>query len=165
MISDAQSHDCCTVAFITWEGNKEEVHLGFTGMPLVSFSPFVLSVDGHMAREAHSVVKRVASKLASMWGRSYGEVMGWVQSRLSFAILRATNRYMCVLQSEVEAWFWHGGWGRTGHDHALELDTCRCLFFIVYYRYCDLFLFLACTLVLLVFSFLFPFSWIYHYYY
>ena len=41
-----------------------------------SLSPFVLSVDGLMARELYTV-KRVASKLATKWGRSYGEVMGW----------------------------------------------------------------------------------------
>ena len=71
-----------------------------------SFSPFVLSVDGLMARKAHSTVKRVASKLAIKWGRSYGEVMGWVQSRLPFAMLQTTNQ--CVHGSRVR---WRSGFG------------------------------------------------------
>ena len=59
-----------------------------------------------MARKAHSTVKRVASKLTIKWGRSYGEVMGWVQSRLSFAMLRAANQ--CVHGSRVR---WRSGFG------------------------------------------------------
>ena len=47
-----------------------------------------------MAREARFVVQRFAV------GKSYGEVLGWVRSRLSFAILRATNR--CVRGSTVK---------------------------------------------------------------
>ena len=31
------------------------------------------------------------------------------------------DKPMCAgFQSEVEEWFWHGGWGKPGHDHALE---------------------------------------------
>ena len=59
-----------------------------------------------MAHEAHSTVKRVASKLSTKWGRSCGEVMGWVQSRLSFAILWVMNR--CVRGSRVR---WRSGFG------------------------------------------------------
>ena len=60
----------------------------------------------------------VASKLATKWGSSYCEVMGWVQSRLSFAILMATNWY--VHASRVR---WRSGFGMedgAGQDDALE---------------------------------------------
>ena len=71
-----------------------------------SFSLFVLSVDGQMGREARVFMKRVAEKLAIKWQRSYSEVMGWVQARMSFAILRATNR--CIRGSRVK---WRSGLG------------------------------------------------------
>ena len=45
-----------------------------------SFSPFVLSVDGVMAREAQFVVQHFADRLSTKWGKSYGEVLGWVRS-------------------------------------------------------------------------------------
>ena len=57
-----------------------------------SFFPFVLSVDGLLAREARFVLKHFADRLATKWSRPYPEVMGWVKTRLSFATLRATNR-------------------------------------------------------------------------
>ena len=51
------------------------------------------------------------------------EVMGWVQTWLSFAILRATNH--CVHGSSStrvkwRRWVWYGRWGRPGYDYALE---------------------------------------------
>ena len=72
-----------------------------------------------MAREAaRSAVKRVANKLATKWGRSYGEVLGWVQPRLSFAILWATNR--CVRGSRVR-------W-RSGYNFAIfTVFMCFCI--------------------------------------
>ena len=47
------------------------------------FSPFVLLVDGLMACEARYVLQRFATALSTKWSTSYGEVMGWVQTRLS----------------------------------------------------------------------------------
>ena len=71
-----------------------------------SFTPFVLSIDGLLAREAQFVVRRFADKLSTKWGKPYGKVMGWVRTRLSFAILRATSR--CVRGSRV---MWRKGIG------------------------------------------------------
>ena len=56
-----------------------------------SFSPFVESFDGVMAREAQFTVQQFANRLSTRWSKHYSEVMGWLQTRLSFAILRATN--------------------------------------------------------------------------
>ena len=66
----------------------------------------MLSVDGLLAREAQFVIKRFADKLSIKWHKSYSEVMGWVHARLSFAILRATNR--CIRGSRVK---WRSGFG------------------------------------------------------
>ena len=71
-----------------------------------SFTPFLLSIDGLLAREAQFVIGRFADRLSTKWGKPYGKVMGWVRTRLSFAILRATNR--CVRGSRV---MWRTGIG------------------------------------------------------
>jgi len=45
-------------------------------------------------------LKRLAEQLAMKWEKSYGVVMGWVRTRLSFAILRATM--LCVRGSRTK---------------------------------------------------------------
>ena len=59
-----------------------------------------------MVREARFVVQQITRVLATKWSKSYGVVMGWVQTRMSFAILRATN--MCIRGSRVK---WRSGTG------------------------------------------------------
>jgi hypothetical protein len=58
----------------------------------VAFTPFVTSVDGALGREARSFINRLSYGLSLKWGRSYSETTGWVRTRLSFAILRATSQ-------------------------------------------------------------------------
>ena len=58
------------------------------------FSPFVLTVDGQLGREAKVFMTRIADKLSSKWQNSHSKVIGWVQTQLCFAILRAMNRYI-----------------------------------------------------------------------
>ena len=69
-----------------------------------SFSPFVLTVDGLMAREARFVMQQIDRTLSTKWSKSYGVVMGWVQTRMSIAFLRAAN--LCVHGSRVK---WRSG--------------------------------------------------------
>ena len=59
-----------------------------------SFTPFVTSIDGVLAREANSVMKILATKIALKWENPLSEVTGWVRATLAFAILRATNLYI-----------------------------------------------------------------------
>ena len=85
-----------------------------------AFSPFTLLVGGVMVWESLFVGgASLTRQLSNKWGKPYGEVLGWVQNRLLFAILRATN--YCVRGSRMK-WRskeWHGGWGRSGFDDAL----------------------------------------------
>ena len=71
-----------------------------------SFPPFVLSVDGWTGWEARVFTKCLAKKLAMKLQRFYREVMGWVQTWMSFVILRATN--WCIQGSRVN---WRSGLG------------------------------------------------------
>ena len=106
--TDAQSHVQRSVDAVlaSAEREKKRKYSEAAMARHASFSPFVLSVDGQMGREARVFMKRVAEKLAIKWQRSYSEVMGWVQARMSFAILRATNR--CIRGSRVK---WRSGLG------------------------------------------------------
>ena len=56
-----------------------------------SFTPFVMSVDGMLGNEAKSLLKAIAMKLSKKWERPYSVVCGFIKSRLSFAIARATH--------------------------------------------------------------------------
>ena len=106
--TDAPSHAHRTVSAVlaTAEREKKRKYAEAAEARRASFSPFVLSVDGVMGREARSIMKRMADKLATKWGKSYSEVMGWMQSRMSFAVLRATNH--CVRGSRIK---WRSGFG------------------------------------------------------
>ncbi len=44
------------------------------------FTPFVVSVDGLLGREASTFAKRLAAKLAQKWKRSYSQTCGYVNA-------------------------------------------------------------------------------------
>ena len=59
-----------------------------------SFTPLCFAIDGMFGTEADFFLRHLAERLSIKWERSYSEVIGWVRSRLSFVILRAT--LLCV---------------------------------------------------------------------
>ncbi len=59
----------------------------------------MVSVDGLLGKEATTFSKRLAAKLASKWQRTYSEVCGYVNARLSITIVRATH--LCLRGSRV----------------------------------------------------------------
>ena len=93
--TDAQSHAHRSVNAVLATAKKEKKR-NYTQVAQAchaSFSPFVLMVDGLMARKARFVVQRIATALSTKWSKSYGVVMGWVQTRMSFAILQAMKAW------------------------------------------------------------------------
>jgi hypothetical protein len=54
-------------------------------------TPFAISFDGLLGREAATFSKRLAAKLALKWQRNYSEVCGYVNAHLSITIVRATH--------------------------------------------------------------------------
>ena len=64
------------------------------------FSPFCCSVDGMLGGEAEVFVKLIGENLSLKWDRNYREIMGWIRSRLSFAILRST--ILCLRNSRTK---------------------------------------------------------------
>ena len=51
------------------------------------FTPLVFSVDGLEGKEAMAARKRLASRLASKWNRTYSQVCGFVCSRILFTLV------------------------------------------------------------------------------
>ena len=43
------------------------------------FTPFCVSVDGVMGKQAQHFVKRIGDRLTDKWDRTYGETMGWLR--------------------------------------------------------------------------------------
>jgi hypothetical protein len=63
------------------------------------FTPFVVSTDGLLGREAAELLKRLSLRLAEKWERPYSVVHGFVNARMSIAIVRATH--LCLRGSRV----------------------------------------------------------------
>jgi hypothetical protein len=59
------------------------------------FTPFVCSVDGMLGQEAKIFAEPLAAKLANKWEKSYSQVCGYVNARMSIASVRATHLCMC----------------------------------------------------------------------
>ena len=63
------------------------------------FSPYVVDCFGLLGEEAIAVNQRLAAKLARKWNSSYSMTMGYVNARISVAIVRATH--LCIRGSRV----------------------------------------------------------------
>ena len=81
-----------TVAVLsTAEQEKKRKYNGAAEARQASFTPFVVSTDGMLGREANFLLKRLTQRISMKWDKPLGQITGWLRTRLSFAILRATN--------------------------------------------------------------------------
>ena len=83
------------------EKEKKRKYLGPCLENRRHFTPFVLSVDGLLGREAKTFAKRLAVKLAGKWQKPYSQVAGYVKARLGIAAVGATH--LCLRGSQVPA--------------------------------------------------------------
>ena len=61
---------------------------------LFFFSPFVASMDGLLGVEATATLKRLASRLATKWNKSYSKMSGYVNSMIEITLMPATHRFI-----------------------------------------------------------------------
>ena len=64
------------------------------------FTPICVSVDGVLGSEDDVFIKRIADSLTGKWEKKYSEVIGWIRTRLCFAVLRAT--ILCLRGSRMK---------------------------------------------------------------
>ena len=57
-----------------------------------TFVPFVVSTDGLLGFEAKCLVKQIAKRLEKKWSQPYSVVRGFLNSRISLAIVRASHQ-------------------------------------------------------------------------
>jgi hypothetical protein len=74
-------------------------HLGACLEQRRHFSPFVLSEDGLLGKEAKMLLKKLSAPLAKKWEKSYSKVCGHVNARMTIAIVRATH--LCLRGSRI----------------------------------------------------------------
>jgi hypothetical protein len=104
-VTDTDLKSCCKqTPFKVSESQEKEKKRKCLGACLEDrrhFTPFVLSVDGLLGREAKTFAKRLAVKLAGKWQKPHSQACGYVKARLSMAAVRATH--LCLRGSRVPA--------------------------------------------------------------
>jgi hypothetical protein len=78
---------------------KKKKYLGTCLEQRRHFSPFVVSTDGLLGKEAKILLRKLSAMLAEKWEKPYSEVCGYVNARMSIAIFRATHR--CIRGSRI----------------------------------------------------------------
>jgi hypothetical protein len=63
------------------------------------FSPFVALTDGLLGKESQALLKQLSALLAEKWEKLYLEICGYVNARMSIAMVRAT--YLCLRGSRI----------------------------------------------------------------
>ena len=58
------------------------------------FIPFIASADGLLGLEATELLQLLSAKLAEKWNRPYPPVRGYINARISFALIRASH--LCI---------------------------------------------------------------------
>ena len=63
------------------------------------FTPFVVSCEGMMGREANSFIRRLSKRLSKKWFRPYSKTVSFVRTRFAISLVRAKNR--CLRGSRI----------------------------------------------------------------
>ena len=106
--TDAASHvnHSVSAVLVSAEEAKKRKYLSAAELRYASFTPFVASVAGALGHGALMFLQRLADRLSSAWGKSYGHVLMWIKVHLAFAVVGATN--LCFRGSCVR---WRSGSG------------------------------------------------------
>jgi hypothetical protein len=80
------------VFFKHHEVKKKQTYLAHCESECKHFTPLVFLVDGMMGVECDAARKRLASRLAKKWKRTYSKVCGVVCSRLAIALVQSASQ-------------------------------------------------------------------------
>ena len=61
--------------------------------------PFVVFTDGMIGKESKLLLKKLSALLSEKWEKPYLEVCGFINARMSIAIVRATH--LCLRGSRI----------------------------------------------------------------
>ena len=81
------------------EKEKKKKYLGACLEQRRHFSPFVVSTDGLIGKESRTLLNTLSAALALKWEKPYSEICGYVNARMSIAIVRATH--LCLRGSRI----------------------------------------------------------------
>ena len=84
---------------LTQEKEKKKKYLERCAEQRRHFAPYVADCYGLLGKEAVAINKKIAVKLASKWKTAYSVTCGFINARVSIAILRASHR--CLRGSRV----------------------------------------------------------------
>ena len=79
------------------EEEKKAKYLSACEARRALFTPICVSVDG---MEANAFLKRLGDRLSLKWMSPYSEVINWIRTRLTFAIIRAS--LLCLRGSRTK---------------------------------------------------------------
>jgi hypothetical protein len=96
------SYRQCTPAGVLrkHEQRKKKKYLADCQAQRRDFTPFVVSCEGMLGREADCFLKRIAMKLATKWSSPYSQVVGFIKTRFAISLVRATSR--CLRGSRIK---------------------------------------------------------------
>jgi hypothetical protein len=72
------------------EREKKKKHLKACLEQHRHFSPFVASTDGLLGKESQTLHKKLSTLLPEKWEKPYSKICGYVNTRMSIAMVRAT---------------------------------------------------------------------------
>ena len=72
--------------------SKKTMYLDACFQQRRTFTPFVVSTDGMLEKEAKALLKTLSMMLAEKWQKPYSVVAGIVRSKIGIAVVRATNQ-------------------------------------------------------------------------
>jgi hypothetical protein len=105
---DAKSRCKATTTAALSAGEREKIrkHKQACQERRADFVPFVVSTDGCMGEQAQKFLRRLGRRLAEKWGRAYSDVAGFIFSRMSIAIVRATSMCIRATRNPIQSRRW-----------------------------------------------------------
>ena len=99
-------------AILAQEREKKEKYLSDCQAARMDFTPFVVSVDGVLGREASMFLKRLTQHLAGRWEAAPSQIANYINTKMSISVLRATHQ--CLRGSRLKVNTWGRGIGEDG---------------------------------------------------